>query len=147
MKTTYCIFNKTRESFLALNVTCAGTQLARLKGLVGVMRVSQGEGLWVIPSQGIHTIGVLFPIDVVYLDSKDRVIHLVEHLRPFRLGPIRMKCASVLELPPHVIYESQTQVGDQMLIRRPEEMEMDVKKSGPAASETAAPKEAARQWK
>jgi hypothetical protein len=74
------------------------------------------EGIWVIPSQGIHTIGVLFSIDVIYLDANRKVIHLVEHLRPFRLGPIKVGCESVLELPVRTIYASGTQVGDSFLI-------------------------------
>lgn len=79
--------------------------------------------MWLAPSQGVHTIGVLFPVDVVYLDAEDRVIHLVEHLGPFRIGPLRLKSATVLELPPHTIYRSQTHVGDQLVICRAEEME------------------------
>lgn len=76
-----------------------------------------------IPSQGVHTIGVLFAIDLIYLDSNYRVIHLVESFGTFRVGPIRRNCSSVLELPTRTIYSSQTQVGDELLICSPEEME------------------------
>ncbi len=133
MEPTYCVFNKTNESFLGLKVTCASTSLARLRGLLGKLRVSPGEGLWVVPSRGIHTVGLMFPLDLVYLDAGDRVIHLVEHLRPFRFSPIRLNCASLLELPAHTIYASQTRVGDQLLICTPEEMEMDLKKANATA--------------
>ena len=119
----YCVFNKTRESFLSLNVGVADTHFARLKGLVGHFRLRSDEGLWVTPSQGVHTIGVLFSIDLIYLDADHRVIHLVESLGSFRIGPIRKNCSSVLELPPRTIYSSQTQVGDDLLICSPSEME------------------------
>lgn len=119
----YCVFNKTRESFLSLGVTAADTHYKRLKGLLGRLRLKADEGIWVIPSQGVHTIGVLFAIDLVYLDSKNRVMHLTESFGRFRIGPIRPKCASVLELPTRTIYSSQTEVGDQLLICEPEEME------------------------
>ena len=69
MEPTYCIYNKTRESFLGLNVACASTSLGRLKGLLGKLHISAGEGLWVVPSRGIHTVGLLSPIDLVYLDE------------------------------------------------------------------------------
>jgi uncharacterized protein len=123
MQQTYYAFNKTRESFLGLNITCAQTPAGRLRGLLGRLRVGMGEGVWVIPSNGIHTVGMLFPIDVVYLDADLRVILLAEHLRPFRISPICMRSASLLELPQHTIYASQTKVGDQILICSPEEME------------------------
>jgi len=125
----YCVFNKTRESFLSLNVTPADSHLARLKGLVGKFRLKSDEGIWVMPSQGIHTIGVLFSIDLIYLDSAHRVIHLIESFGTFRIGPIRTNCASVLELPTRTIYSSQTQVGDELLICSPEEMERYLKEN------------------
>ena len=121
---SFCVFNKTEESFLGLNIFRADTSLARLRGLLGRNALKSGDGMWLAPSQGVHTIGVLFPVDVVYLDSDDRVIQLVEHLGPFRIGPLRLKSATVLELPPHTIYGSQTRVGDQLVICRAEEMKI-----------------------
>ena len=139
MQRRLCVFNRTRESFLSLSVSVADTHLSRLKGLVGRLRLKYDDGLWVVPSQGVHTLGVLFPVDLVYLDSECRVIHLVESLGSFRIGPIRPACASVLELPPRTIYSSQTQVGDQLVICSSEEMEERLKG---AQSNTAAIKAA-----
>ncbi|HEY7307215.1 MAG TPA: DUF192 domain-containing protein [Bryobacteraceae bacterium] len=120
---TYCVFNKTRESFLSLNVAPADTPFRRLRGLLGKIRLKADEGIWVIPSRGVHTIGLLFAIDLIYLDSDHKVIHLIESFGSFRIGPVRRRCASVLELPTRTIYSSQTQVGDELLICTPEEME------------------------
>jgi uncharacterized membrane protein (UPF0127 family) len=135
----YCVFNKTRESFLSLSVHAADTPLTRLRGLLGRLKLKSDEGVWMIPSQGVHTIGVLFSIDLIYLDSHRRVIHLTESFATFRIGPIRRHCTSVLELPTRTIYSSQTQVGDELLICSPEEMEKyleenETKKSHKAAS-------------
>jgi uncharacterized membrane protein (UPF0127 family) len=87
------------------------------------MKLRRDDGLWVIPSQGIHTIGILFPIDVIYLDAQNRVIHLIEHFRPFRIAPLRVHAKSVLELPTRTIYVSGTQIGDDLMICAPQEME------------------------
>src|SRR5579875_3578679 len=125
----YCVFNKTRESFLSLSVGAADTHFARLRGLVGRLRLKSDEGIWVIPSQGVHSIGVLFPIDLVYLSADYHVLQVVESFGSFRIGPIRKNCASVLELPTRTIYSSQTQVGDQLLICVPEEMEAYLKQN------------------
>jgi uncharacterized membrane protein (UPF0127 family) len=67
--------------------------------------------------------GVLVPLDLIYLDDKHQVIHLVEHFPTFRIAPLRTQSESVLELAAHSIYSSQTQVGDQLLICVAEEME------------------------
>jgi uncharacterized membrane protein (UPF0127 family) len=120
---TYCVYNQTRECFLGLRVSPADTIFARLKGLIGRVRLSFDEGLWVVPSRGVHTVGVLFPVDLIYLDGGHRVIHVVEHFPTFRIAPLKTQAASVLELPPHTIYSSQTQLGDQLQICVAEEME------------------------
>jgi uncharacterized membrane protein (UPF0127 family) len=107
-----------------LGVTAAKTHFARLRGLIGRIRLRHDEGLWIVPSSGVHTFGVVFPIDLLYLDENLRVIHLIEHLAPFRFAPFKTQSASVLQLPTHTIYSSQTQVGDQILICPAEEMEV-----------------------
>lgn len=117
-----CVFNKTRQSFLSFGVTPADTHLARLKGLLGRMKLHSEEGIWLAPSQGMHTIGMLFPIDVIYLTDDNRVIHLIEHLGPFRITPIRRRCASILELPTRSIYASNTQIDDELVICSPEDL-------------------------
>jgi hypothetical protein len=74
------------------------------------------EAVWVVPSRGIHTFGLRFAIDVIYLDAQMRVLHVVENLGPLRIAPIRWQCASVLQLPQGSLSASGTQVGDEMLI-------------------------------
>lgn len=137
-KQRYCVFNKTRESFLSLNVAAADTHLTRLRGLLGRLRLKSDEGVWMVPSQGVHTIGVLFAIDLIYLDADHRVIHVMESFGTFRIGPIRRQCSSVLELPTRTIYSSQTQVGDELLICSPEEMERYLEESQAKKGHTAA---------
>lgn len=122
MEFTLCVFNRTRETFLALRVAPADTLFLRLGGLLGKSRLKAHDGIWLVPSRGIHTIGMLFAIDLVYLDAAKRVIHLVEHLGPFHISPIRMKCTSILELPSRTIYASHTQIGDELLICTPAEI-------------------------
>jgi uncharacterized membrane protein (UPF0127 family) len=119
----YCVYNHSRESFLSLGVTAADTSFARLKGLIGRLRLRTDDGIWVVPSSGVHTLGVFVPLDLIYLDEKYKVIHLLEYFPTFRIAPLRIRAASVLELPPHTIYSSQTEIGDQLLICSVEEME------------------------
>ena len=116
-------FNVSRQSFINLGVTAADTTLARLRGLLGKVRLRTDEGIWIFPSRGIHTVGLMFPIDVIYLDAQLRVVYMIENLGPLRVAPIRLQCESVLELPVRSIEGSGTQVGDQLMIRSPEEME------------------------
>ena len=119
----FCVYNQTRESFLSMGLDSAMTMFTRLKGLIGKLKLGFDEGLWVVPSRGIHTYGVLFPVDLVYLDKDNRVVHVIESFPTFRIAPLRADAASVLALPVHTIYESLTQPGDELVICVAEEME------------------------
>jgi uncharacterized membrane protein (UPF0127 family) len=131
-QTTYCVYNQTRSCFLSLDVVLANTSFLRLKGLLGKLKLRSDEGLWVVPSRGVHTLGLLFPLDLLYLDGDRRVIHLVESLPAFRIAPLKAQAESVLQLPTHTIYSSQTQPGDQLLICVAEEMHCFLQAAGPA---------------
>jgi len=53
---------------------------------------------------------------VVYLDAACVVVHVIEHLSPFRVAPVKIKAQTVLELPIRSVYSSRTQIGDRLLI-------------------------------
>jgi len=90
----------------------------RLVGLLGKTKrwARVGTGLWIVPSRGVHTIGMMFPIDLVFLSKEKEVVHVEEYVRPFRISRVSLRASSVLELPPHTIYRTGTQVGDQIEI-------------------------------
>ena len=114
----FYVYNKTRETFVATETTVADDYFRRLIGLLGKTKrwAKLGRGLWIIPSRGVHTIGMLFPIDVLFLNKDKEVVHIQEHMRPFRISKVSLKATSVLELPAHAIYRSGTKVGDRLEI-------------------------------
>jgi uncharacterized membrane protein (UPF0127 family) len=122
MKRKLCVFNRSRESFLGVRVALADTSLTRLKGLLGRDHLKPDDGIWLIPSCGVHTMGMLFAIDLIYLDAANRVIRLIGNLAPWRISPILIECSSILELQTGAICSSNTQMGDELLICKPEEM-------------------------
>lgn len=112
-------FNRTRQAFLASDLRVADTHWMRLKGLIGTRGgdFNRGQGLWIIPCQGVHTMFMQFPIDVLYLDENNLVLHSEENVRPWRLTPVRIGASSVLELPARTLFLSGTAVGDEIEIR------------------------------
>ena len=128
------VYNKTRETFVATEATVADSYVRRLVGLLGKTKrwARLGTGLWIVPSRGVHTIGMLFPIDLIFLDKNKEVVGIEEHVRPFRISRVSLKAASVLELPPHTIYRSGTQVGDRLEISRLRESQQADRQATPA---------------
>ena len=78
-----------------------------------------------MPSKGIHTIGMKFPIDVIFLDKNSIVLGLVSGMAPFRISAVRLRGYSVVELPAGVIKKSRTEIGDQLDISLAEASEFD----------------------
>jgi uncharacterized membrane protein (UPF0127 family) len=114
------VYNMTRETFVATEATVADSYVRRLVGLLGKTKrwARLGAGLWIVPSRGVHTIGMMFPIDIIFLDKEKEVVHVEEHVRPFRISNVSLRAASVLELPPHTIYRTGTKVGDRLEISK-----------------------------
>jgi uncharacterized membrane protein (UPF0127 family) len=123
------VYNKTRETFVATEAVVADGYLRRLVGLLGKTKrwARLGAGLWIVPSRGVHTIGMLFPIDLLFLSKDKEVVHLQEHVRPFRVSSVTLKANSVLELPPHTIYRTGTRVGDRLEISSSQAARSNVK--------------------
>jgi uncharacterized protein len=112
------VYNKTRETFLAFRVAVADSIVGRLVGLLGKKSLPPDSGVWIVPSNAVHTIGMLFSFDLVLIDKDFRVVGLRELVRPFTVTWPNHRAESVLELPAHSIFRSRTQIGDQLLIER-----------------------------
>ncbi|HET9839525.1 MAG TPA: DUF192 domain-containing protein [Candidatus Angelobacter sp.] len=106
------VVNETRGTVLGDHVRIADTGLTRIVGLLGERELPAGDGLLILPSQGIHTWGMRFPIDVVVLDGGWNVLALRRRMRAFRMTRIFWKAAAVLELPPGMLDSTATAVGD-----------------------------------
>jgi uncharacterized membrane protein (UPF0127 family) len=104
--------NATRGSLLGERVRVADTGLARIVGLLGERELRNGDGLLIVPSQGVHTWGMRFDIDVAVVDRDWKVIGISHALRPFRMTRLFWRGAAVLELPTGTLNSTSTSVGD-----------------------------------
>ena len=74
------------------------------------------------PFRGIPAAAMPAPLDLIYLDEDCRVIDTVESFPTFQVSASSPQPESVLALPAHSIYSSQTQSGDQLVLCVAEEM-------------------------
>jgi uncharacterized protein len=98
-------------SVVADTVAVADTRATRAVGLLNRSGFEPGEGLWIVPSRGVHTCWMRFPIDIVALDDCGVVIDHVANLKPWRIRLPRRGTAGVLELPVGTLQRSGTSLG------------------------------------
>lgn len=87
-----------RIELLGLAIPVAGTRLSRLLGLAFLTRERAGPGLLIPRCRSVHTLGMRFPLDLIFLDEDGGVLELRRGVPPGRF--IRCPGAmAVLELP------------------------------------------------
>ena len=86
------------ESKRVAIVHVANTFWSRFVGLLGRRTLAQDEGLLFVPGASIHTLGMRFPIDLVFMDASMKVLRVVADVRPWRFVFAPRRARFVLEL-------------------------------------------------
>ncbi len=137
---THCAYNQTRECFLGLEVKVVDLPAMRIGELMTARPLKSGDGVWMKPFRGIPAAEMAAPLDLIYLDADCRVIDAVESFPTLQVSSSSPGPESVLALPAHSIYSSQTQSGDQLVLCVAEEMERQLERlTGSASEPQAAP--------
>jgi uncharacterized membrane protein (UPF0127 family) len=105
--------NLDRGTVLAEAADVADTSAKRRTGLLKHSSLEPGAGLWIAPCESVHSFGMKFAIDLVYLDRKKKVRKVRREMVPRRLSAC-LTAHSVLELPVGAIDASRTEPGDQL---------------------------------
>ena len=111
------IENTTSQQTLLEHGRLAANPWTRLRGLIGVRQLDEGDGLLIKPCHGVHCMFMSIPIDVVYVDSSDRVVAVDKAMQPWAVGKIHRHSAYVVELPAGSIDVTNTKPGDQLAVR------------------------------
>ena len=109
--------NATRGTVLADRADIADTSAKRRTGLLKHSGLASGEGLWIVPCEGVHTFFMKFPIDVVFLNRKRKVLKVRTNMGRGRIA-LSLRAHSVLELPAGRLAETGTQAGDQLELEK-----------------------------
>ena len=104
-----------RTGFLLVErLEIAGHSRARKKGLIGRDNLAPGHALVIAPSQGVHTFGMRFRIDIVAIDRQGRVVKIRPNVGPNRIV-LAWSAFAMLELNAGSADRSLLLVGDQLL--------------------------------
>ena len=111
-KTVLNCRNTRNGTSLGHRISKADSYFTRLFGLLPKSHLEEGEGLWIVPCNSIHSVGMKFVFDAVFLAKDLTVVAVMSDIPKWRLSPVYWKAHSVLELPASVIAQTDTQVGD-----------------------------------
>lgn len=73
----------------SIQVAIANSFISRLVGLLSRRQLPDSEALLLVPCASIHTIGMRFTIDVLFLNRENRVLGYSDNVLPnrFRFAP------------------------------------------------------------
>jgi len=107
----------TRSALLGDGVETARTRRERTRGLLGTEKLPKGGGLWIVPCRGIHSFGMRYEFDALFIDREGRVVAMHPWFRRNRFSRIFWSARGVLELPAGTIDRTFTAVGDEVVFQ------------------------------
>jgi len=109
------LFCKNKLIFNDLKV--ANTFLSRFLGLMGKKSLPEGSALLISPCKMVHNCFMRFSIDILFIDSKNKIVGLCPGLRPWRLSPFIKNSKSVIECNKGIISRFDLSIGDLVEIK------------------------------
>lgn len=108
--------NVTRNTIIASRSKVADSAIGRAVGLMFskptqsamILRFGRETAI------SLHTYFVFFPIDILFVDSKLRVVELVSAMQPFTTYSAKCRASYVVELPAGTVRKTRTKVGDEI---------------------------------
>lgn len=109
---TGVVYNIRTNQIIGDCVWKADSFLSRLRGLLGHTVLKHGEGLWLVPCQQVHMLGMSFAISVWFVDKSGKICEILNELKPFKISPRCKDAVSVIEFPVDWAKMTDTHVGD-----------------------------------
>jgi len=100
---------------IAKRVSIADTFMKRLKGLLFKKEIDEDEGLLISPCSQVHTFGMKFSIDVLFLSKFGEVISIESSMSPGKISPLIRTCHQVLELKSEIVVKKGIKKGSRII--------------------------------
>ena len=105
---------RTRER-VANSVEIAATRKSRRRGLLGRERLDAASAMLLAPCAAVHTAGMRFAIDVVFVDRQGYAVKVVRDLRPWRIA-LAAGARAVIEMPAGTLQCDRVLPGDRLYL-------------------------------
>lgn len=112
---TVALMNERTRQPVALSVEIAATRKSRRRGLLGRDRLDDASAMLLAPCTAVHTAGMRFAIDVVFLDRQGYAVKVVRGLRPWRIA-LAAGGRAVIEMAAGSLSWGQVLIGDRLYL-------------------------------
>ena len=102
---------------LAEEIRVADSFFSRLKGLLGTSGLAAGRGLVITPCNSVHTFGMRYSIDVLFVNKEHTILKIVPDMLPGKIALCRGS-RYVVELPSGAVLQQAIYVGDKIFLRK-----------------------------
>jgi len=111
--------NKTKKTILSKRYRICKSVASKARGLMFTDEATVRSNALLFEfnrpaRQGLHMFFVFYPIDVIFLDEKKKVVDVKERFMPFTAYNSTEKSKYVIELPQNTIKRSKTTTGDRL---------------------------------
>jgi hypothetical protein len=109
------LFNERTKEPIATKVEIAATRGSRRRGLLGRDHLDEASAMLLAPCAAVHTAGMRFPIDVVFVDRQGYAVKVVRNLRPWRIA-LSTSGRAVIEMAAGSLRWGQVVPGDRLFL-------------------------------
>jgi len=135
----YCVYNQTRQRFIATDVESADASAAKSEARLRDVGQPGANGLWIFPYLGISPSSVSFPVDLVFVNNDCVVVEIVESFPLSNPTPASVRALNLLVLPADTVALGEIRTGDQLIVAAPGEMKWHLQRIKDAKQYEAKP--------
>lgn len=106
------------DQVLFSEVKIADGFITRLIGLLRTAGLSENQGLLLKKCKQVHTFGMKFVIDVIFLSKDGDILHMEPEMEPGKVSPQIKKAYWVLEVQPGSCQQHQLAIHQHLVIRQ-----------------------------
>ena len=111
------IYRESDNLCLVPRVWNAVGAIDRMRGLLGRPALKSGEGLMINACNLVHTVGMRYALDLVFLDATGHIKKLVWDVKPLRFAGA-FTATTTLELPPGTLSALNLSLTERLTWRR-----------------------------
>lgn len=111
MKQSDIVISRHGVDIITIDGLQTETARERLGGLLVKNKLKDREGLWLTPCNSVHTFGMKYSLDLVYVDKNNEVCGTSEDVKPWRMS-LCFRAQATIELVAGSISRFGIQKGD-----------------------------------